>query len=129
MLYLLEPALAIILRALPTLVASWLAAGVSEPVLRRALSETCVCSAAQCPAHPEVATTLLTLWIFAVSLVGAGFVAGLGAGGVGGYLAAREGRPRATRPAGQRPVVIEEVDDSRGPVTPSTLAAHGAPRR
>ena len=76
-----------------------------------------------------MATTLLTLWIFAVSLVGAGFVAGLGAGGVGGYLAAREGRPRATRPAGQRPVVIEEVDDSRGPVTPSTLAAHGAPRR
>ena len=129
MLYLLEPALAIILRALPTLVASWLAAGVSEPVLRRALSETCVCTSAQCPAHPEVATALLTLWTFTVALVAAGFVGGLCMGGLGGYLAAREARPRATRPAGQRPIVIEEVDDTRGPVTPSTLAAHGAPRR
>ena len=73
--------------------------------------------------------TLFTLWIFAAALVASDFVAELCLGGLVGYLAGGKTCARARRAAAQRPIVIDEVGEVRGPVTPSALSAHGGPRR
>ena len=101
--------------------------GLTEGQLRAALAETCVCSAASCPAHPEVATTLVTLLSIGAAvaslclLVGGcvGVAVGLAAGWV---LAVR----RAETAAGGSPPrapISRQVLGTLGIVTPSSRAA------
>ena len=67
--------------------------------------------------------------VLAIICVASDFVVELWLGGLVGYLAGGKTCARARRAAAQKPIVIDEVGEVRGPVTPSALSAHGGPRR